>query len=99
MRARAAVAALAALTSLCALALGDGAPADAQTPRPNFIVVMADDFGPGMMRGLPQTGRLLGDGGVTFTDAVASYPLCCPARATFLTGQYAHNHGAKGNNG
>jgi len=23
--------------------------------------------------------------------------LCCPARATILTGQYAHNHGVMGN--
>ena len=24
---------------------------------------------------------------------VASYPLCCPARTTWITGQYPHNHG------
>ena len=24
---------------------------------------------------------------------LASFPLCCPARATWITGQYAHNHG------
>ena len=29
-------------------------------------------------------------------DAVDSFPLCCPARATFITGQYAHNHGVAG---
>jgi N-acetylglucosamine-6-sulfatase len=59
---------------------------------------MADDLGPGMMRALPRTRRLLGERGATFANAFASYPLCCPARATLLTGQYAHNHGAKGNN-
>jgi len=58
---------------------------------------MTDDQGPGMMRALPSVRRLLGGSGVTFENAVASYPLCCPSRATFLTGQYAHNHGAKGN--
>jgi arylsulfatase A-like enzyme len=67
-------------------------------PRPNFVVVMADDQGPGMMRALPQTKRLLGGRGATFANAFASFPLCCPARATFLTGEYAHNHGVKGNN-
>jgi arylsulfatase A-like enzyme len=35
--------------------------------------------------------------GVEFTNAHVSFPICCPARATFLTGQYAHNHGVKSN--
>ena len=59
---------------------------------------MADDQGPGMMRALPTVRRLIGERGTTFANAFASYPLCCPARATLLTGQYAHNHGAQGNN-
>lgn len=32
-----------------------------------------------------------------FANAFASYPLCCPSRATFLTGQYSHNHKVQGN--
>ena len=34
---------------------------------------------------------------MTFRDAFSPYPLCCPARATLLTGQYAHNHHVLGN--
>ena len=43
-------------------------------------------------RRCPTTRRLIGEAGVTFTRSFASYPVCCPARATFFTGQYAHNH-------
>jgi arylsulfatase A-like enzyme len=75
---------------------GHGAGAQQALP-PNFVVIMADDQGRGMMRALRATRTLLGKSGTSFTSALASYPLCCPARATFLTGQYAHNHGAKGN--
>ena len=59
---------------------------------PNVIVVMTDDQRVDDMPALPKTRNLIGDAGVTFTRYFASYPVCCPARATFFTGQYAHNH-------
>ena len=46
---------------------------------------------------MPNVKRLLTKQGTTFNDAVDSFPLCCPARATFITGQYAHNHGVASN--
>jgi N-acetylglucosamine-6-sulfatase len=60
--------------------------------RPNVIVLMTDDQTVGDMTPLRQTRRLIGDAGVTFTRSFVSYPVCCPSRATFLTGQYAHNN-------
>ena len=62
---------------------------------PNVVVVMTDDQRVDDMPALPKTQRLIGEAGVTFTRSFASYPVCCPARATFFTGQYAHNHGVR----
>jgi arylsulfatase A-like enzyme len=69
----------------------DGQPGAAASG-PNVVVVMTDDQRYDDMAVLPRTRKLIGDAGVTFTRAYASYPVCCPARATFFTGQYAHNH-------
>ena len=90
---------LVALVCLGVGTLDSDSDAEAQAPaRPNFIIVMSDDQGPGMMRALPAVARLIGGRGSECENAIASLPLCCPARATLHTGQYAHNHGAKGNN-
>jgi len=65
--------------------------------RPNILVVMTDDMAVGDLAQLPNVKRLLAAKGTTFTNAVDTFPLCCPSRATFITGQYAHNHGVIGN--
>jgi arylsulfatase A-like enzyme len=66
---------------------------EAAASGPNVVVVMTDDQRYDDMAALPKTRRLIGRAGVSFTRAYVSYPVCCPARATFFTGQYAHNHG------
>jgi arylsulfatase A-like enzyme len=58
---------------------------------------MTDDMAATDVALMPNVRRLLAARGTTFADAVDSYPLCCPARATFITGQYAHNHDVRGN--
>ena len=45
---------------------------------------------------MPNTRRMLAARGVSFDRSYVSYPVCCPSRATYLTGQYAHNHGVMG---
>jgi N-acetylglucosamine-6-sulfatase len=60
---------------------------------PNVVVLMTDDQRYDDMGPLPMTRRLIGQAGVTFTRSFVSYPVCCPSRATFFTGQYAHNNG------
>jgi hypothetical protein len=72
-------------------------PARDPVRRPNVVVILTDDQTVGDMSVMPRTRRLLGTRGVTFTNSFVSYPLCCPSRATYLTGQYAHNHRVWGN--
>ncbi len=82
-----------ALIAGIVLGLGSGTPASAQSAvRPNFIVVMTDDQTLEAMRALPQTQSLIADAGATFEQFFVSFPLCCPSRASFLTGQYPHNN-------
>ena len=65
----------------------------------NVVVVMTDDQALDTMEAMPLTRRLIGEKGTTFANSFVSFPLCCPSRATFLTGQYAHNHGVRNNDG
>jgi arylsulfatase A-like enzyme len=97
VRALLAAAALAA-TSLAALILAAGS-SHAAGPPPSFVVIMTDDQDAGQMAFMPKTRRLVGNQGATFSHFFASDPLCCPSRATFLTGQYAHNHDVRSDGG
>jgi N-acetylglucosamine-6-sulfatase len=67
-------------------------PPDASVP-PNLVVVMADDMRADDLRFAPSIRRLVAQRGIRFENSFSSYPLCCPARASFLTGAYPHNHG------
>ncbi|WP_017933287.1 sulfatase-like hydrolase/transferase [Nocardioides sp. Iso805N] len=67
----------------------------AASPSPNILLITADDLAVHDLDYMPNTRRLLADEGVTFSDGIAPTPLCVPARASLLSGQYAHNHGAR----
>jgi N-acetylglucosamine-6-sulfatase len=86
------------------LALPSGEKASAQEaieagsgPRPNVVVVMTDDQRGTDLEPMRKLRRHVADQGATFRNFYATFPLCCPSRATFLTGQYAHNHGVLDN--
>ena len=65
--------------------------------KPNVVVIETDDQAVDTMRAMPYTRRVIGDRGVDFTNSLVNFPLCCPSRATFLTGQYSHNTGVLDN--
>jgi arylsulfatase A-like enzyme len=67
-----------------------------QAPRsqPNLLMITADDATRDDLRYMPNVQRLIADEGVDLTNGIAPTPICVPARASLITGQYAHNHGA-----
>jgi N-acetylglucosamine-6-sulfatase len=61
--------------------------------RPNVIVIMTDDQDQASVKVMTTVERALVAKGVTFANSYVTTPECCPSRASFETGQYAHNHG------
>lgn len=76
---------------------GAGSGTVAGAGKPNILVIMTDDQTLESMKVMSNTRSLLADNGTTFSNFYVSFPNCCPSRATYLTGQYAHNHGVKDN--
>ena len=72
--------------------------APAAHARPNIVFVMTDDQTASSLS-FQRNVRLLQEQGTTFDRTIATYPLCCPSRATYLSGQYSHNHGVIHNAG
>ncbi|EDM16551.1 rCG48973 [Rattus norvegicus] len=62
--------------------------------RPNVLLLLTDDQDAelGGMTPLKKTKALIGEKGMTFSSAYVPSALCCPSRASILTGKYPHNH-------
>jgi N-acetylglucosamine-6-sulfatase len=95
---RSTAAAASAVIALGVMAESAVAPSslEARVDRPNFVVLMTDDQTVSDLKVMHRARRLLGAHGVRFADSYVSYPVCCPSRATYLSGQYAHNHHVMG---
>ncbi len=90
-----------------------GAPsaAKAAEARPNIVFILSDDLddrvspyweratSQGLDDPLKKTKALINDRGMVFKNAFAPTPICCPARATILTGKLGHNTGVLTNSG
>jgi arylsulfatase A-like enzyme len=72
------------------------AKAGTESP-PNILVIVTDDQRADTMGVMDATRRWFRREGVAFPEAVATTPMCCPARASIFTGMYVHNHLVRGN--
>jgi len=64
------------------------------TPKPNFVFILADDLGwkdlgcyGSTFHETPNLNRLASEG-IRFTNAYATCPVCSPTRASIMTGKY-----------
>ena len=93
------------LSAVCALtgsALAfSGSPAASAEDRPNVLIILTDDQRASAdgYKMMPRLMAHVRDQGMSFRNAVATIPLCCPSRVSIFTGQYAHNHGTRFNGG
>jgi arylsulfatase A-like enzyme len=69
-------------------------PHPAYGDQPNIVFVLTDDqdLTSFTREHMPHTFADIVDKGTNFTNYYDATPLCCPARAGILTGQYGHNN-------
>jgi N-acetylglucosamine-6-sulfatase len=84
-----------ALIALVSLAFA----APAQAAQPNIVVVLTDDQRWDTLRFMPKVQQELMGRGVTFRNAFVTNPVCCPSRASILSGAYSHTTGVYQNSG
>lgn len=78
---------------------------DATTNQPNILLIVTDQhrlealgcYGAEICK-TPNIDRLAAEG-VRFQNTYTTTPVCSPARATIITGQYPHDHGVTANCG
>jgi arylsulfatase A-like enzyme len=67
---------------------------------PNIVLILTDDQRWDELAFMPNLeADLVGDGVSFEPDGIISDPLCCPSRATILTGTYSHTNGVYSNRG
>jgi arylsulfatase A-like enzyme len=64
--------------------------------RPNILIIVTDDQRGGLSA-MPDTAKLFARQGVRYKRGYVTDPLCCPSRASIMTGRYPHNTGVRSN--
>ena len=67
---------------------------EAAAARPNIVFILTDDQDLllNSMSYLPAVRSLIAEQGLSFTNDYVPLSLCCPSRASILTGEHTHNH-------
>jgi arylsulfatase A-like enzyme len=65
-------------------------PARALPQRPDVILIVTDDQRAGTLGWMPTVNRFMHRRGVIFDRAMVPTSVCCPSRASILTGSFAH---------
>ena len=98
-RARASSVSFIVMALVVAALVPTGAPsraAHAQTPtKPNIVLILSDDQSPESVPYMPKLAARTDL--IDFRNAYLNVSLCCPSRATILSGQYSHHTGVKTN--
>ena len=103
---------LAAAVGLGACSVPSGSPASTSSrpsasssaaalpagPRPNVVLVLTDDLSTNLLPYMPNV-QALQRRGMTFSNYFVTDSLCCPSRASLLTGGYPHTTGVFTNGG
>lgn len=90
------------LVARAVILLAAGVAVGAEAPRPNVVVILADDLGIGDVSAYRQADvrtpaiDRLAAGGMRFTSMRANATVCSPSRAALLTGRYPDRVGVPG---
>ncbi|XP_022115087.1 N-acetylglucosamine-6-sulfatase [Pieris rapae] len=62
--------------------------------KPNFVIVLTDDQDVtlGGMTPMKNVQRFIANEGTSFANSYVTSPICCPSRASLLSGLHVHNH-------
>ena len=83
------------------VSLAASSPTITPTPKtstaPNFILIQTDDQTVQDLTVMPAVNRLLAKNGMTFTQMLTPFAICCPSRAAMMSGCYPHNNKVNAN--